>query len=81
VYDDGYRKEGEWALNIKSVIVFGRLRKVEADDEKRRICMNLGQKFHNDPKGWAEETERLLNAVQCLELIPEHISGKLVNES
>ena len=24
VYDEGYRKEGEWALNINSVIVFGR---------------------------------------------------------
>ncbi|MBR5400392.1 MAG: pyridoxamine 5'-phosphate oxidase family protein [Treponema sp.] len=23
VYDSGYRKEGEWALNINSVIVFG----------------------------------------------------------
>ena len=25
VYDSGYRKEGDWALNIKSVIVFGRM--------------------------------------------------------
>ena len=23
VYDRGYRREGEWALNIRSVIVFG----------------------------------------------------------
>ena len=25
VYDSGYRNDGEWALNIKSVIVFGRI--------------------------------------------------------
>ena len=25
VYDRGYRKEGDWAWNIKSVIVFGRM--------------------------------------------------------
>ena len=25
VYDEGYREEGEWALNIKSVIIFGRI--------------------------------------------------------
>ena len=25
VYDGGFRKEGEWALNIRSVIVFGRV--------------------------------------------------------
>ena len=24
-YDAGYRNEGEWALNVKSVIVFGRI--------------------------------------------------------
>ncbi|MCR5546786.1 MAG: pyridoxamine 5'-phosphate oxidase family protein, partial [Lachnospiraceae bacterium] len=28
VYDEGYRKEGDWALNINSVIVFGRLHEV-----------------------------------------------------
>ena len=25
VYDQGFRREGEWALNIRSVIVFGRI--------------------------------------------------------
>ena len=29
VYDKGFRREGDWALNIKSVIVFGRIRIVE----------------------------------------------------
>lgn len=24
VYDSGYRNEGEWALNIKCVVVFGK---------------------------------------------------------
>lgn len=28
VYDKGFRKEGEWALNIRSVIVFGRMHPV-----------------------------------------------------
>ena len=25
VFDQGYRNEGEWALNVKSIIVFGRM--------------------------------------------------------
>ena len=29
VYDEGYRKDGEWALNINSVIVFGRMKPVK----------------------------------------------------
>ena len=32
VYDQGYQREGEWALNINSVIVFGRIHLV--DDEE-----------------------------------------------
>ena len=32
VYDSGYRKEGEWALNIRSVIVFGRIEIIEDRD-------------------------------------------------
>ena len=36
--DKGYRKDGDWALNIKSVIVFGRMRIVEDEDKKRKIC-------------------------------------------
>ena len=35
VWDAGYRKEGEWALNVNSVIVFGRISLV-TDEEKRR---------------------------------------------
>ena len=38
VMDAGYRKEGEWALNISSVVVFGRIRVVE-DEEKKPICV------------------------------------------
>ena len=33
VWDAGYRKEGEWALNVNSVIVFGRISLV-TDEEK-----------------------------------------------
>ena len=37
VYDEGFVREGEWALNIKSVIVFGRIRIVEDHEEAIRI--------------------------------------------
>ena len=29
VYDHGYREEGDWALHVKSVIVFGRVEIVD----------------------------------------------------
>ena len=81
VYDDGYRKEGEWALNITSVITFGRIRLVEDEDTARKICTELVRKFTDDQDYLEKELQNAFPRVQCLELIPEHMTGKLVNES
>lgn len=81
VYDEGYRKEGEWALNINSVVVFGRIRIVEDEEKKREICTMLCRKFTDDEAYIRHELEHFLSAVNCLELVPEHMTGKLVNES
>ena len=51
VMDEGYRKEGEWALNIRSVIVFGRLRIVEEPEKVVEICTNLCKKFTDHMTG------------------------------
>ena len=48
VYDKGYRREGEWALNIRSVIVFGRIRVVEDHDRAMHIARQLCRKFTDD---------------------------------
>ena len=37
VMDNGFRKDGEWALNINSVIVFGRIKLVDDVDKARQI--------------------------------------------
>lgn len=81
VYDKGYRNEGEWALNIKSVVVFGRIKAVEDEDLKVKICTELCRKFTDDKEYIRRELNSAGSRVLCLELIPEHISGKLVNES
>ena len=81
VYDEGFRKEGEWALNITSVITFGRIRLVEDEDTARMICTELIKKFTDDQDYLEKELKKSLPRVQCLELIPEHMTGKLVNES
>ena len=41
VMDSGFKKEGDWALNITSVVVFGRLKKVEdAEKTKEKSLQN-----------------------------------------
>jgi hypothetical protein len=81
VYDQGYRNEGEWALNIRSVTVFGRIRKVEDPEKMWEICSNLGRKFTDDEAYLEKELTTYISKVLCLELTPEHMTGKKVKES
>ena len=81
VYDQGYRKPGEWALNINSVVIFGRMKLVTDADKTKEICTNLCRKFTDDEEYLQKELTNALPRVQCLELTIEHMTGKLVNES
>ena len=81
VYDSGYRKDGEWALNINSVIVFGKICLVTDLELTRKICAKLVQKFTDDQEYLEHELKNALPRVQCLELEIEHMTGKLVNEA
>ena len=81
VYDQGFRREGEWALNIRSVIVFGRIRVVEDQAHALEMIRGLARKFTDDAGYIEHEIETAAKHVLCLELAPEHITGKLVNES
>ena len=81
VYDKGYRNDGEWALNIRSVIVFGRMEEVTDPGKVKEICVNLCKKFTDDEAYLQHELEYSGPNVKCLVLKPEHMTGKLVNES
>lgn len=81
VYDKGFRKEGEWALNIKSVIVFGTIGFVEDRERALELVRSLALKYTSDTAYIEKEIKACANSVQILELIPEHITGKIVNES
>ena len=81
VYDEGYRKDGDWALNIKSVIVFGRIKLVEDEGKAGEICMAIARKFTDDEDYIQKEMTNAFPRVQCLEITPEHMTGKLVKES
>ena len=81
VYDEGYCNPGQWALQIKSVIVFGT---VEIVDERERIIditTKLSHKFTQDDAYIQKEIENHAHRTLLLVLTPEHICGKLVEES
>ena len=81
VYDAGSKKDGEWALQINSVIVFGKVYVVEDFEESMDICKKLSLKYTPDMEYIEDEIRKFGNATLCYELRPEHITGKGVNES
>ncbi|MBE5997539.1 MAG: pyridoxamine 5'-phosphate oxidase family protein [Lachnospiraceae bacterium] len=81
VYDQGFRREGEWALNIKSVIVFGRISIIEDHEKAIEITRKLSLKYIDDEAYIDEEIRRSGANVLVLAMTPEHMTGKIVNES
>ena len=76
-----YREEGDWAYNVRSVIVFGRMEIVDDLTEVERIARLLSYKFTQDEKYIQNEIEQYAKVTLLLKLMPEHICGKLVTES
>ncbi|MBQ9686865.1 MAG: pyridoxamine 5'-phosphate oxidase family protein [Oscillospiraceae bacterium] len=81
VYDAGYRRDSEWALNIKSVVVFGRIEIVEDRDTVYELARRLSRKFTDDEAYIESDIARSGPNTLMFSLTPEHMTGKLVNES
>ena len=81
VMDSGKRKDGDWALDIRSVIVFGRAQIIEDKEKCIRITRQLSLKFTDDIGYIEEEIRKFAAGTLCIRLIPEHICGKLVHEA
>lgn len=81
VYDKGVQIEGKKGLDYKSVIVFGKIKIVQDKEKTVQICKELSSQFDFGEEYIQEEIKKFLKFVMCLELTPEHICGKKVNES
>jgi len=80
-YDQGTAKEGDWALQVKSVIVFGRVEIVEDMEAIAEITTKLSLKFTEDMDYIREEIAQHGHRTLLLRLKVEHMCGKLVTES
>ena len=79
--DGGEPIPGSWALQFRSVIVFGRVEIVDDPERVVAISTALSHKFTDDESFISEEIQRSGKATQLLALTPEHICGKKVKES
>ena len=79
VYDKGYHKDNHWSLNIKSVVVFGKISITE--NWSRDMMVSFCKRFTDDIEYINSEIDKFQKntIVMCLEI--EHMTGKLVNEA
>ena len=81
VYDQGTPiVEGGWALNIKSVVVFGRIEIVEDRETIYKMARELTLKFTDDEAYIDYELEHSGPRTFMFALVPEHMRGKSVKE-
>ncbi len=79
VYDKGFHKDNHWSLNIKSVVVFGKISITE--NWSRDMMVSFCKRFTDDMEYINSEIDKFQKntIVMCLEI--EHMTGKLVNEA
>ncbi|MGE4272497.1 MAG: pyridoxamine 5'-phosphate oxidase family protein [Desulfitobacterium sp.] len=81
VMDEGFCNDGEWALNIRSIVIFGKVKMIDDADKTLKIVHQLGLKYYPTAESVEEEIRKAISRVQVWELSIEHMTGKLVNES
>ena len=79
--DEGFIREDEWALNIKSVVCLGRVETVT--DHKRALeqCRKIALKYYPTEEAAEEEVKKDGNRAIILVMTIDRMTGKLVNES
>lgn len=81
VYDEGYRDEGDWALNIKSVIIFGRAKVMEDTQRAMEAARQLSLKFTGDMAYIDKEIQVEGPHTLCFYVEIEHMTGKKIKEA
>ena len=80
VYDAAPPRPGEWWSVVRSVIVFGRLKAIEDRERTMEISRRISDKFTDDQEFIEQTIAHAGPMTFCFELVPEHVTGKLVFE-
>lgn len=82
VIEDQPRQPDDFALYVKSVIVFGRIRMVEDRSVILKNVMALAEHIYPEQieSYYRADLARSGNIVQMLEITPEYVTGKKVHE-
>ncbi len=80
VTEQGTPIPDDWALCVRSVVVFGRMQIVDDYEKIVHICTKFSRQFTQDDAYIQREIDRFAKGTLLLKLTPEHICGKQVEE-
>ena len=82
VIDDQPREPGDFAMYVKSVIVFGHIHPVEDRAVVLKNVMRLAEHIYPEQVEtyYRADLEKYGNSVQMLEIVPVQVTGKKVHE-
>ena len=76
VYGNETIKEETWAPYLQSVVIFGRCRLLDDQEEALALTRRIAEKYYPGQELIEEEIQRSGKAVQVYEISIEHLSGK-----
>lgn len=79
--EQGTQIPGSWALQVKSVIAFGRIEIIDDKAQVYDIAARLSRKFTDDEDYIADEIRRAGPRTMLLSMTIDHLCGKIVKES
>ncbi len=78
--DQGYKKEGDWAWYVTSVICFGRATPVTDPEKALEKALAFGRKYYPTEEALQAVIDRSYARMQVMAIHIEHMTGKLVHE-
>lgn len=81
VMDKGVLNDDGWSYTFKSVIIFGKIRLLDDNVDKREKLTLFGDKFFPTHEETINEINRLLDRTAVFEITIEHMTGKIVEEN
>lgn len=79
-YNKGFIKEGDWALNPSSVIIFGEAELIDDIKIAEEKCRKLASKVYPNQEEIDNEIKHGLDRVQLIKINIKHMTGKQVCE-
>ncbi|MBQ0078317.1 MAG: pyridoxamine 5'-phosphate oxidase family protein [Eubacterium sp.] len=79
-WNTGFQKDGDWAWNVTSVVLFGKAELVEDRELTSVKTRALAEKYYPTKEEVDVEMANDIDRVQLIAIHIEHMTGKLVNE-